>query len=87
MHDHGDGHMHSHAPPGSNGEAVLKTSDAGIVAVRPNAEFVAERYASDGLVVLSEPQARLHLAAGAGHNLLLERPEICRQFFVHGDSQ
>lgn len=32
----------------SNGEAVLKTADAGIVAVRPGAELVAERYAAEG---------------------------------------
>ncbi len=32
----------------ANGEAVLKTSDAGMVAIRPNAEFIAERYAADG---------------------------------------
>ena len=31
-----------------NGEAVLKTVDAGIVAVRPGAEFIAERYAAEG---------------------------------------
>jgi hypothetical protein len=29
-------------------EAVLKTADAGVVAVRPNTEFVAERYAAEG---------------------------------------
>lgn len=32
----------------SNSEAVLKTGDAGIVAVRPGAEFVAERFAAEG---------------------------------------
>jgi len=32
----------------SNGEAVLRTVDAGIVAVRPGAELVAERYAAEG---------------------------------------
>lgn len=31
-----------------NGEAVLKTSDAGVVAVRPGAEFIPERYAAEG---------------------------------------
>jgi len=30
------------------GEAVLKTDDAGIVAVRPGAEFIAERFAAQG---------------------------------------
>jgi len=29
-------------------EAVLKTSDAGMIAVRPKAEFVVERYAAEG---------------------------------------
>jgi hypothetical protein len=29
-------------------EVVLKTADAGVVAVRPNTEFVAERYAAEG---------------------------------------
>ena len=29
-------------------EAVLKTGDAGLIAVRPGAEFVAERFAADG---------------------------------------
>ncbi|HZX30340.1 MAG TPA: hypothetical protein VFF03_03215 [Rhodocyclaceae bacterium] len=32
----------------SAAEAVLKTEDAGIVAVRPGAEFVAEKYAAEG---------------------------------------
>lgn len=32
----------------ANGEAVLKTSDAGMIAIRPNTEFIAERYAADG---------------------------------------
>lgn len=32
------------------------------------------------------PHARLHLAPGAGHNLLLEQPELCRQLLVHGES-
>ncbi len=32
----------------STGEAVLKTGDAGIVAVRPGAEFVPERFAAEG---------------------------------------
>lgn len=32
----------------SAGEAVLKTADAGIVAVRPGAEFVPERFAAEG---------------------------------------
>jgi 2-succinyl-6-hydroxy-2,4-cyclohexadiene-1-carboxylate synthase len=32
------------------------------------------------------PQVRLHLASGAGHNLLLERPELCRQLLVRGES-
>ena len=41
-------HVGEQVKASSNGEAVLKTSDAGIVAVRPNAEFVAERYAADG---------------------------------------
>ncbi len=35
-----------HATP--NSEAVLKTGDAGIVAVRPGAEFVPERFAAEG---------------------------------------
>ena len=41
-------HVGEQVKAASNGEAVLKTSDAGIVAVRPNAEFVAERYAAEG---------------------------------------
>ena len=41
-------HVGEQVKASSNGEAVLKTSDAGIVAVRPNAEFVAERYAAEG---------------------------------------
>ncbi len=32
----------------ANGEAVLQTRDAGIVAVRPNAEFIPERFAAEG---------------------------------------
>lgn len=41
---------------GAEGEAVLRTDDAGVIAVRPNTEFVAERFAAedkptDGLVV------------------------------------
>ena len=32
----------------ANGEAVLKTSDAGMIAIRPNTEFIAERYAAEG---------------------------------------
>ena len=32
----------------SSGEAVLQTGDAGIVAVRPNAEFIPERFAAEG---------------------------------------
>ena len=32
----------------SNGEAVLKTPDGGIVAVRPGAEFIPERFAAEG---------------------------------------
>jgi len=32
----------------STGEAVLKTADAGIVAVRPGSEFIAERFAAEG---------------------------------------
>ena len=32
----------------ANGEAVLKTNDAGMIAVRPDAEFVPERYAAEG---------------------------------------
>jgi hypothetical protein len=32
----------------ASGEAVLKTEDAGYVAVRPNAEFVAENFAAEG---------------------------------------
>jgi hypothetical protein len=31
-----------------NGEAVLKTGDSGIVAVRPGAEFIPERFAAEG---------------------------------------
>lgn len=33
---------------GANGEAVLKTGDAGLVAVRSGAEFAAERFAAEG---------------------------------------
>jgi hypothetical protein len=33
---------------GATGEAVLKTADAGYVAVRPGAEFVPERFAAEG---------------------------------------
>jgi hypothetical protein len=33
---------------GANSEVILKTGDAGIVAVRPGAEFVAERFAAEG---------------------------------------
>ena len=32
----------------ADGEAVLQTGDAGIVAVRPNAEFITERFAAEG---------------------------------------
>jgi hypothetical protein len=32
----------------SNGEAVLKTPDGGIVAVRPSSEFIPERFAAEG---------------------------------------
>lgn len=32
----------------ASGEAVLKTKDAGYIAIRPNAEFVAESFAADG---------------------------------------
>ena len=32
----------------ATGEAVLKTDDAGMVAIRPGAEFVAESFAADG---------------------------------------
>lgn len=32
----------------AQGEAVLQTRDAGIVAVRPNAEFIPERFAAEG---------------------------------------
>ena len=32
----------------ANGEAVLKTADAGVVAVRPGAEFVMERFSAEG---------------------------------------
>lgn len=32
----------------SSGEAVLKTGDAGMVAVRPGAEFIPERFAAEG---------------------------------------
>lgn len=32
----------------STGEAVLRTADAGVVAVRPGAEFVPERFAAEG---------------------------------------
>lgn len=32
----------------ANGEAVLKTQDGGLIAVRPAAEFMAERYAAEG---------------------------------------
>jgi hypothetical protein len=34
---------------GSAAEALLKTEDAGLVAIRPNAEFVVERYAASGV--------------------------------------
>lgn len=46
----------------ANGEAVLKTSDGGMIAIRPNTEFVAERYAADG-----KPDDRqvLNLVTGA----------------------
>lgn len=33
---------------GTDAEAVLKTLDAGMIAVRPGTEFVAERYAAEG---------------------------------------
>lgn len=33
---------------GANGEAVLRTSDAGIIALRPGAEFAAERFVAKG---------------------------------------
>ena len=33
---------------GASGEAVLRTADAGYVAVRPGAEFVPERFAAEG---------------------------------------
>jgi hypothetical protein len=33
----------------STGEAVLKTDDAGVIAIRPNAIFVVEKYAAKGL--------------------------------------
>ena len=33
---------------GAASEAVLKTEDAGYIAIRPNAEFVAEAYAAEG---------------------------------------
>lgn len=33
---------------GANGEAVLKTGDAGLVALRSGAEFAAERFAAEG---------------------------------------
>lgn len=33
---------------GAAGEAVLRTEDAGMVAIRPGAEFVPERYAAEG---------------------------------------
>ena len=41
---------------GGEAEAVLRTDDAGVVAIRPNTEFVAERFAaedkpSDGFTV------------------------------------
>lgn len=32
----------------ANAEAVLKTTDAGMIAIRPDAEFVPERYAAEG---------------------------------------
>ncbi|RYZ07968.1 MAG: alpha/beta fold hydrolase [Myxococcales bacterium] len=32
------------------------------------------------------PQARLSIATGAGHNLLLERPALCASLLVRGDS-
>jgi len=37
-----------HVRSAPNAEAVLKTADAGIVAVRPGAEFVAESFAAEG---------------------------------------
>ena len=37
-----------HVRTTANAEAVLKTADAGIVAVRPGAEFVAESFAAEG---------------------------------------
>jgi hypothetical protein len=32
----------------ANGEAAIKTDDAGVVALRPNAQFIAERFAAEG---------------------------------------
>jgi 2-succinyl-6-hydroxy-2,4-cyclohexadiene-1-carboxylate synthase len=53
-------------------------------------QFVAG--GSDGkFVALAEemcailPRARLHVAAGAGHDLVLERPEVCSAFLSQGD--
>lgn len=49
-------HVGEQVKASSQGEAVLKTDDAGLVAVRPKAEFVTERFAAedkptDGFVV------------------------------------
>ena len=33
---------------GAAGEAVLRTEDAGVVAIRPGAEFISERYSAEG---------------------------------------
>ena len=41
-------HVGDNVKAAANGEAVLKTADAGMIAVRPDAEFVPERYAAEG---------------------------------------
>lgn len=37
-----------HIRAGTNGEAVLRTDDAGVIAVRPNAAFSMEQFSADG---------------------------------------
>ena len=37
-----------HVRAAASGEAVIKTDDAGLIAVRPGAEFVAVRFVADG---------------------------------------
>ncbi|MBP8053628.1 MAG: hypothetical protein KAY39_02140, partial [Burkholderiaceae bacterium] len=37
-----------HIRAGANGEAVLRTDDAGVIAVRPNAAFSMEQFSAEG---------------------------------------